>query len=122
MELTNAQQGPQLQQDQNPTIEARLTALETKVEDLEFALKQAQVTASVAHTRGAGGIPNALVRRLEKHGIRIQDEDQDEAQGSGSERWGGAGDWTKTEGQGITDNTGSTAAAIGPGLTDEPIG
>jgi hypothetical protein len=90
------------------TVEARLDALETMVASLHsenvelrdalgILQKQAQVKAALAKPAATAGITSsALLRRLDDHGIRVRPEDMDEAQGSGSERWGSATTWAES--------------------------
>jgi hypothetical protein len=89
-------------------LEARVTKAETDLANLTIEVKQLQVKSALANgpKTSSGPTASALLRRLDKHGIRVMPEDEDEAQGSGTERYGSAGQKT------WTDAHDSTAAPV----------
>jgi uncharacterized coiled-coil protein SlyX len=93
----------------------RITALEERAsrDDEEFAALKAELAAQKitamqgqvktalaakddAAPASAPPSMSALMRSLDRHGIRIHPEDLDEAQGSGSERWGQEETWAES--------------------------
>ncbi len=104
---------------QNLTTQNAIAALQEqnaklldRVEALEMKLATAQLGAiapggTVLSMPKRGGMPSteALIHRLEKHGIRVSDEDECEVgngvscDGSGSERWP-SNAWTEARGEG----------------------
>lgn len=76
------------------TLEDRIAALEAKTEALE---QQGQAKLAMSETRVAT-TPSmgALIHCLDRHGIRVQPEDEAEAVGSGSERWGSGETWAES--------------------------
>ena len=95
---------------QQPTLEDRIANLQSQIDNLNATVaklygqstdtdpKPATVTAGESANYGHP----ALLRRLEKHGIRLHPEDMDDFNGSGSEKYNAATDWTKDKGEGRT--------------------
>ena len=88
------------------TLEDKLANLQTLYMELtkqfgilRFQVNQLQMQAALASNQASQSAKapsmSAILRRLDRHGIRVQPEDEDEvAAGSGSERWGSAA-WTE---------------------------
>src|ERR1700679_1355699 len=86
----------------------KLEALENKTATVEASVAKIYIakTASapepaVAAAPVSYGHPS-LLKRLDKHGIRLQPEDMDDFDGSGSEKYNEMTDWTKAGGEGKT--------------------
>jgi hypothetical protein len=79
-------------------LESRAAGAESQIEALKIEVKQAQAQAALAGgPKAAAPLPAAWQRRLADHGIFLRPEDADEAQGSGTERYGSAGSTTWAE-------------------------
>lgn len=76
------------------TLEDRIAALEAKTAKLE-EYSQAKSAINEARIAGAPSM-SALIHCLDRHGIRVQPEDEAEAVGSGSERWGSGETWAES--------------------------
>ena len=92
------------------TLEDKLANLQTLYMELtkqfgilRFQVNELQMQAALASNQASNQASqsakapsmSAILRRLDRHGIRVQPEDEDEvAAGSGSERWGSAA-WTE---------------------------
>ena len=75
-------------EDRAAAAEKQIEALKADLDSAKIAVMQGQVKTALAKPTVVGPSMTVLLRRLDQHGIRIQPEDEDEAQGSGTERYG----------------------------------
>ncbi len=93
-------------------LQERVAALEAQVNEQDAKLPAELVPAREGFLE-VGGLTKiaAVVEPESKAGTQVQTgpvpvaEKVAEAQGSGTEKYSGAGDWAHTEGAGLTDNT-----------------
>lgn len=103
-EIENAKQQTGNAKASGATTEARLASAESKIatltsqlEALQLQVAQAKLPATATDSGSTAVTLPELVQKLERHGIRVTDEDREanKADGSGSERWGQGETWTE---------------------------
>jgi hypothetical protein len=93
--------------DRIKSLEDRVASQERQIATLEdstaksysMATATDRSEAAVSGESSSYGHP-ALLRRLDKHGIRLHPEDMDDFDGSGSQKYNAATNWTKDKGEG----------------------